>query len=181
MLKKSILLLITPVLISCSDVAPGVSVNDFFREKNINTILAHSLKIKIPESRVACGETVYVPAYSSIYFKDNTRVYNLTITLAIRNINQGQDIYIKEINYYNSGGKPVKKFLDRTIKVSPLETFDLVIAEDDTSGGIGSNFIVEWVSTAQVKSPLIETVMMSTRQGVGLSFTCTGRVIKKIK
>jgi 5,10-methenyltetrahydromethanopterin hydrogenase len=67
------------------------------------------------------------------------------------------------------------------VRVKPLETLDLVIAEDDTTGGIGANFIVQWISKTNAISPIVEAVMISIRQGVGLSFTENGRVIKKIK
>lgn len=180
-MKKILSLLLLPLLISCGNF-PGNSGDDgFFKKRNIDSITSHEIDEDVPDSAIAKGEYVYVPVYSSIYFKDSTKVYNLSATLSIRNIDTTNEIYVKEINYNNSRGENVKRFLKKNIKVKPLETFDLVIDEDDTTGGIGANFIVKWVSKQDIQSPIIESVMISIRQGVGLSFTENGRVIKKIK
>ncbi len=180
-MKKFLILIISPVIISCGDFTSGKPGLDFFNKLNMQKIAAHELARDIPDSSAAAGEYVYVPVYSSIYYRDSTKVYNLTVTLGIRNTDTANDIFIKEINYNNSQGASVRKFLNKPIRVKPLETFDLVIAEDDTTGGIGANFIVKWVSQSPVQSPVIEAVMISIRQGVGLSFVETGRVIKKIR
>jgi len=179
-MKKFLFILLLLPIISCGDQGDSGD-NSFFKKKNISSITSHEIGEDIPDSAAVKGEYVYVPVYSSIYFKDSTRVYNLSATLSIRNIDTVNEIYVKEINYNNSRGENVKKFLKKAIKVKPLETFDLVIDEDDTSGGIGANFIVKWISRHEVQSPIIESVMISIRQGVGLSFTEPGRVIKKIR
>ena len=180
-MKKSLLLFVLTTIVGCGYFSGEKPEPDFFNKLNMKKISAHELNQEIPESAIAAGEYVYVPVYSSIYYRDSTRVYNLTVTLGIRNIDTASDIFIQEINYNNSQGVNVKRFLGRPIRLKPLETFDLVIAEDDVSGGIGANFIVKWVSQSPVQSPVIEAVMLSIRQGVGLSFVENGRVIKKIK
>lgn len=180
-MKKLFLLTIIPFLISCGYSGGKESDPDFFQKLNMKKISEHQIERDIPDSSAAAGEYIYVPVYSSIYFRDNTRVYNLTVTLAVRNTDSSNDIYIKEINYNNSRGINVKKFLNKPVRVRPLETFDLVIAEDDTTGGIGANFIVKWVAEQQVHNPIVEAVMISIRQGVGLSFTESGTVLKKIR
>lgn len=180
-MKSYFITLVLPLFIACGDFTAGKPDLDFFHRLNMQKISEHELSYDIPESSISAGEYVYVPVYSSIYYRDSSKVYNLTVTLGIRNIDAVNDIYIQEINYNNSRGESVKKFLRRPVKVKPLETFDLVIAEDDITGGIGANFIVKWVSKSSVQSPLIEAVMISIRQGVGLSFIETGRVIRKIR
>ena len=183
-MKRFSKLLILPVLsaiISCNNMSSDKPDLEFFHKLNMKKISVHEMSEDIPDSSAAAGEYVYVPVYSSIYYRDSTKVYNLTVTLGIRNTDSLNDIFIKEINYYNSQGESVKKFLSRPIRVRPLETFDLVIAEDDTTGGIGANFIVKWISKTPVQSPIIEAVMISIRQGVGISFVGTGKVIKKVR
>ncbi len=180
-MKKLFILMILPGVISCGALSGDKPEPDFFNKLNIKKIKAHELPYDVPDSSVVAGEYVYVPVYSSIYYRDSTKVYNLTVTLGIRNTDIENDIFIKEINYNNSKGENVKKFLNKPVGVKPLETFDLVIAEDDISGGIGANFIVKWVSQKPVQSPIIEAVMISIRQGVGLSFLETGRVIKRVR
>ncbi len=180
-MKRLLPLAIIPFLIFCNCAGGKESDPDFFQKLNMKKIAEHQVDRDIPDSSAVAGEYIYVPVYSSIYFRDNTRVYNLTVTLAVRNTDAANDIYIKEINYNNSRGVSVKKFLDKPVRVRPLETFDLVIAEDDTTGGVGANFIIKWVAEQQVHNPIVEAVMISIRQGVGLSFTETGTVLKKIR
>jgi len=166
------------LLLACGQ--SQVNTVEFFNKKNSINIKSHEIDTSFDDSHAKMGEYVYVPVYSSVYFKDSTKLFNLTATLNIRNTDRNADLYLQEINYYNSKGSLVKKFLTRILKVKPLETFDIVIAEDDTSGGTGASFIIKWVSKDKIQDPIIEAVMISTRQGVGLSFITNGKVIKKI-
>lgn len=173
--KISIVILLSLICFSCGE--SQVNTVEFFNKKNSVNIKSHEIEKTIDASSIFKGETVYVPVYSSVYFKDSTSLYNLTATLNIRNIDREGELYLQDIDYYNSKGKLVKKFLNKTLRVKPLETFDLVIAESDISGGTGASFIVKWVSKSNIQSPIVEAVMISTRQGVGLSFITNGKVI----
>lgn len=51
---------------------------------------------------------------------------------------------------------------------------EFVVAEHDTTGGSGANFIVVWSADRPVSDPVIESVMISTRAGQDLSFTSRG-------
>jgi hypothetical protein len=177
--KISGLIILSMLYLSCGE--SQVSNIEFFNKKNSINIKSHEVEKDFDISSVIKGEVVYVPVYSSVYFKDSTSLYNLTATLNIRNIDREADLYLQEIDYYNSKGDLVKKFLSRNLRVKPLETFDLVIAESDTTGGTGASFIIKWVSKKNIQSPIVEAVMISTRQGVGLSFITNGKVIQAIK
>lgn len=176
--RISVLILSTLLYISCGD--SQINTVEFFNKKNSLNIKSHEVDQSFDNSSIIEGEVVYVPVYSSVYFKDSTSLYNLTATLNIRNIDRSGDLYLQEINYYNSKGDLVKNFLTKNLRVKPLETFDLVISENDTTGGTGASFIVKWVSKSNIQSPIVEAVMISTRQGVGLSFITNGKVIQTI-
>jgi len=177
--RISVLILSSLLFFSCGD--SQINTVEFFNKKNSLNIKSHEVDQSFDNSSVIKGEVVYVPVYSSVYFKDSTSLYNLTATLNIRNIDRSGDLYLQEINYYNSKGDLAKNFLTKNLKVKPLETFDLVISENDTSGGTGASFIVKWVSKSNIQSPIVEAVMISTRQGVGLSFITNGKVIETIR
>ncbi|HNX22751.1 MAG TPA: DUF3124 domain-containing protein [Spirochaetota bacterium] len=174
--RISVVILSSLLYFSCGE--SQVNTVEFFNKKNSVNIKSHEIEKAFDSSSIADGETVYVPIYSSVYFKDSTSLYNLTATLNIRNVDRDGELYLQEIDYYNSKGELVKKFLNKILKVKPLETFDLVIAESDISGGTGSSFIVKWVAKKNIQSPVVEAVMISTRQGVGLSFITNGKVIQ---
>jgi len=176
MKRIPVAILLSLLCFSCGE--SQVNTVEFFNKKNSANIKTHEIEQTFDSSSIVKEETVYVPVYSSVYFKDSTSLYNLTATLNIRNVDISGELYLKEIDYHNSKGELVKKFIHKILRVKPLETFDLVIAENDISGGTGASFIVKWFSKSSIQSPVVEAVMISTRQGVGLSFITTGKVIQ---
>jgi Protein of unknown function (DUF3124) len=125
------------------------------------------------------GQTIYVPIYSHIYIRDKTRVINLTATLSIRNTDAQNPISITSVRYYNTVGSHVRDYIKEPLRLAPMASTDFVVAEDDTSGGAGANFIVEWGAGSEVTVPVVEAVMISTASQQGISFVSTGRVIKE--
>jgi hypothetical protein len=123
------------------------------------------------------GQTIYVPAYSHIYSGNREQPFLLAATLSIRNINPNYQIKITIVNYYETQGKLLKKYLNKPIILTPLESLRYVIPEKDKSGGSGANFIVEWKSDKFVNPPIVESIMIGTQNQQGVSFISRGRVI----
>ncbi|MHC5729891.1 MAG: DUF3124 domain-containing protein, partial [Nostoc sp.] len=96
--------------------------------------------------KIAMGQTIYVPAYSHIYHYNRQEIFNLAVTLSIRNTDLVNPIIISSVRYYDSAGKLVKQYLERPIQLDALASTDFFINRHDTSGGLGANFIVEWVA-----------------------------------
>jgi hypothetical protein len=124
------------------------------------------------------GQTIYVPVYSHIYIRDKSRVINLAATLSIRNTDAQNPIRISSARYYDTNGALVREYVKASLRLAPMASTDFVVAEDDTSGGAGANFIVEWSAGAEVTEPVVEAVMISTASQQGISFVSQGRVIK---
>ena len=135
-------------------------------------------KIKLDETvKIVRGQTVYVPIYSEIHhFKGRT--FQLAATLSVRNTDPKNSIIITSVNYYNSNGELVKKYLDSPLRLARLASTDFVVTEDDRTGGSGANFLVEWVAETKVYEPIVEAVMVSTTSQQGISFVSVGRVIE---
>jgi len=123
------------------------------------------------------GQTIYVPAYSHIYIGNREQPFFLTVTLSIRNIDPKHQIKITVINYYETQGKLLKKYLEKPVILSPLESLRYIIPESDKAGGSGANFIVEWKSDKLANPPIVESIMISTKSRQGVSFTSRGRAI----
>lgn len=123
------------------------------------------------------GQSIYVPAYSHIYWGNHETPFLLSVTLSIRNIDPYHSMQIVVVDYYETQGKLLRKFLDKPVSLGPLESLRYVINEKDKSGGSGANFIVEWKSEKPVNPPIIESIMIGTQNQQGLSFTSRGRVI----
>jgi hypothetical protein len=127
------------------------------------------------------GQSVYVPAYSDIFFADTERTWDLAVTLAIHNTDAESPINITSIRYYDTDGNLVAEYVEEAITLNPWATAGVVIERRDKSGGVGANFIVDWEADGSVTEPVIETVMVSTSGTQGLGFTSPGRVISEVQ
>lgn len=68
----------------------------------------------LSEVKRCTGQTVYVPIYSHIYSGDREHIpFLLAATLSIRNTDPDQPITVTAIDYYDSDGKLLKKYLKR--------------------------------------------------------------------
>ncbi len=128
--------------------------------------------------KIMAGQTVYVPIYSQIYMWDQNRTMDLTATLSVRNTDLTQPLIINSVNYYDTNGKLIRKYLERSGELAPLAATSFVIHQEDTSGGPGAAFVVEWVAQQPVTTPVIEAIMINTSGNQGVSFISAGRVIK---
>lgn len=128
--------------------------------------------------KTVMGQTIYVPAYSYIYHYDRQQTYNLTATLSIRNTDLTNPIIITSVRYNNSAGNLVRKYLERPTQLAALASTNFAVDSSDNSGGLGANFIVEWVSQTEVSSPIVETIMIGSSFQQGISWISPGKVIK---
>jgi len=128
--------------------------------------------------KITAGQTIYVPVYSHMYYRDQRRILNLAATLSIRNTDLTQSMIITSARYYNTAGKLIKEYLPRPVQLIALASTDVVIDLRDTSGGSGANFIVEWVAEKKISDPVVEAIMIGTESSQGISFTSPGKVIK---
>jgi len=101
----------------------------------------------------------------------------LTVTLSIRNIDPNHQIKITLVDYYETQGKLLKKYIDKPTILNPLESLRYVIPEKDKSGGSGANFMVKWQSDKFVNPPIIESIMIGTQSQQGVSFTSRGQEV----
>ena len=131
------------------------------------------------EYRLSKGQTLYVPVYSNIFSAPKKIPYNLATILSIRNTDMSNPINIVAADYYDTKGKLVKKYYLQPLTLAPLESTDIFIPEEDTTGGTGANFIVKWNSQKEVNAPIIESVMFGMKSGQGISFVSSGQEIKE--
>ena len=131
------------------------------------------------EIKLSRGQSVYIPIYSHIYSGDREHPFFLAATLSIRNTDPKYPITILSVDYYDSSGKLLRKYIDRPTQLDAIASTRFVIKESDKSGGSGANFIVRWKSDYNVNVPIMESVMISTRTQQGISFTSRGQVIEE--
>ena len=131
----------------------------------------------IDDSRVVAGQTVYVPAYSSVYTADQAHRFDLAVMLSIRNTDPHQPMILTAARYYDQDGQLVRNYLEKPMRIQPMAAMEFFVAESDTRGGVSASFLVEWVAEQSVNAPVIESVMIGTASTQGISFTCPGRVL----
>jgi len=135
--------------------------------------------VDISSSELNYLETDYVPVYSDIYFQDGTRRFKLTTTLSIRNTSMVDSAYVLQATYYDSYGKVLSEYLKSPLLLSPLESIEFVVEEDEQVGGAGANFIVKWGAANYSDQMLIQSVMISTYGQQGMSFMSNSKVIER--
>ena len=172
MLKFVVVLLHLLALTACAPQAERQAASQPATAKTLPTISAAD------DGRQIVGQTIYVPIYSHIYIRDQSRAINLTATLSIRNTDAQNPIRINSARYYDTNGTLVKEYVPTPLRLAPMASTDFVVAADDTSGGVGANFIVEWSAGVEVTMPVVEAVMISTASQQGISFVSAGRVIR---
>lgn len=119
------------------------------------------------------GKT-YLPIYSEIYDQTDKTTHLLTTTVSIRNTSQTDSLYITTADYYNTNGEQIRKYINKPIFLTPLESIEIVIPRLDASGGTGANFIFDWSIKNAKYEPLFEAVMVWTTGTQGISFTTRG-------
>lgn len=130
------------------------------------------------ETRVTEEATIYIPAYSHIYLLSGSP-YPLAATLSVRNTDPDERLYIKSVQYFDTSGNLVHDYLDRTIQLKPLETIEFFVAAEDSRGGSGANFLVNWATMAKINKPIVEAVMVGVQGSHSLSFRTVGTPIEK--
>lgn len=126
------------------------------------------------------GGTVYAPVYSHTFVGEGNVQFNFTVTLSLRNTDQTNPISISRLDYYNSDGKLVKSYLEKDRVLQPMASMKVLIKESDTTGGEGASFLITWRSGFAVSQPIIESLMVGTRQQQGISFISRGVTISTV-
>ncbi|MEZ4970852.1 MAG: DUF3124 domain-containing protein [Flavobacteriaceae bacterium] len=137
---------------------------------------------QISENRTALvmgdvNQTVYIPIYSEIYNRTKDAKVLLTATLSIRNTSEADTLFLSRVDYFNTEGALVRRYLEQSIYLKPLETIDYVIEEKDGEGGTGANFLIDWYAERPL-NPLFQAVMLGAVSNQAFSFTTEGVIVK---
>jgi hypothetical protein len=132
---------------------------------------------RAPDSTMEQGVT-YLSVYSQIYSQNEHSTRDLTVTVSLRNTNESDTVFIDRAAYYDTKGKLIRSYFERSIYIAPMETVEIVIDEVDREGGTGANFLFHWSTAHGLHEPHFESVMISTAGQQGISFTCRGKRLK---
>ena len=121
--------------------------------------------------------TVYVAAYSTLRLASGKAKVNLATTLTIHNTSEKVPLIVLRVDYFDTAGKLLHHYLTSPVAIRPLGSAETFVQADDTRGGTGANFVVEWGTDGQITEPLIEAVMVGTIGTQGFSFTSRGKTM----
>ena len=127
--------------------------------------------------RVAIRRTVYVAAYSTVRLGSGKGKVELATTLSIHNTSEERPLNILRVDYFDTAGNLVHSYLPKPIAIRPFGTVEAFVPAENTRGGTGANFIVEWTADRRITDPLIEAVMVGTLGAQGFSFTSRGKTM----
>ena len=139
----------------------------------------NEVPIQLSDLDVTTGQTIYVPAYSEMYIA-RERTLDLAVTLTVHNTDFEHPIILTSVRYYDTQGQLLKEYLAEPRQLAPLASTDFFVDANEQSGGLGTNFIVEWVAEQPVFEPIVEAIMLNTSNNQGISLTTPGRVINQI-
>lgn len=131
------------------------------------------------ELQIVTGQTLYVPAYSEIFYGSTDRKTALAVTLAIHNTDFTSPIIVQSVQYFDTNGQLVRDYISEPVQVAPLATTGFLVEAGDQRGGWGANFIVRWGAEKAVYEPIVEAIMINTSSGLGMSMISPGRVISQ--
>jgi hypothetical protein len=151
------------------------------------TVVALAVLLAFPQSgwsisseiRLSKGQTLYVPVYSNVFTGPRKLPLQLAATLSIRNTDMAAFFKVTAIDYYDTNGKLVRRYIVRPMVVAPLSTIYVHIEEKDKIGGFGANFIVRWQSDSVINAPVVECVMIGATGGQGISFVSPAQEIRE--
>lgn len=141
---------------------------------SIDTINWNKRLVTYPLKDSIIQGSTYLSVYSEIYDRTENRTHNLTTTVSMRNTNRKDSIFIEKAEYFDTQGKSIRTYFNKTIFIAPLETVEIIIDEKDQEGGSGANFLFDWKIKFKSNEPLFEGIMISTSEQQGLSFTTQG-------
>jgi hypothetical protein len=121
---------------------------------------------------------LYVPAYHQLRFGIKGKL-DFSITLSIQNTSEDKVLVLERIDYFNSAGTLLQKYLAKPIALRPFGTVEIFVAKDER-GAPGANFLVGWAAAGAIAEPVAETVMIGSQGSFGYSFSSQGRSIRPV-
>ncbi len=120
----------------------------------------------------------YVPAFSSVRMETGKTRLDLAVTLSIHNSSQSATLVLNRIDYFDTAGALIQRYLPHAIALRPLGTIEIFVGRDDVRGGLGANFMVDWAATGPITEPVIDAVMLGSVGTNSYAFAVQGRPIR---
>jgi hypothetical protein len=130
---------------------------------------------------LSTGYTIYVPIYRSFYqiYGSSRDAYSLTSTACLHNTDPKQAITVLCVDYYDSSGKLLKKFIDAPLTIKPWNSREITIESSTKADDFGANLIIRWKAGQPANPPVVEVLMTGQFLNRGVSFMTRGVEVKE--
>ncbi len=130
------------------------------------------------EVKLIKGQTLYVPSYTSLM--SGSHAFEAKPTIFIHNTDQNNTINIVRIDFYNTDGKLVEKYLQQPRKLNANSATRIYVKELlKGEEGSGAHFIIQWQAENKVVEPLVQTWFVGAVGTRGYSYTSPARIIQE--
>jgi hypothetical protein len=130
---------------------------------------------------LSSGQTVYLPVYTYVYVEGKAMTFPVTPTLSLRNTDPANPITIVSAKYYGPDGKLVRDYLEKPIKLDPLNSVKYMVKETEFKESGGPCFLITWKADREVNTPMVTCITIGSRGQQGISFVSEGRPIRTSK
>ena len=133
------------------------------------------------EVKLVKGQTIYVPSYTSFMGgRAPAYAFEAKPTIFFHNTDQNHPISIVRLDFYNTDGKLVEKYLQQPLKLNPnsatrVNVKELLKGEE----GSGAHFIIQWQADHKVVEPLVQAWFVGAVGTRGYSYTSPVRIIQE--
>jgi hypothetical protein len=134
----------------------------------------------LPSEPLGVSGSFYVPVYSSVSLNEGRLRADFSVTMNIHNASENQPLVIRRIAYFDTAGKLVESYLKEPVALKPFATVDVFIPINDTRGGTGANFVVDWAAAGEIAEPVIEALMIGSVASGHYAIVSQGRPVKLV-
>lgn len=132
----------------------------------------------VPTQPAAVRGRSFVPLHSTVIAGAGRTRLNFSGSLSIHNTSARHVLVVDAIEYRNAAGQLVESYMSHPIGLRPFASMQVTIAQEDTRGGIGPSFIVDW-SSSDSDEPAIEAVMIASQGTQGFSTVSAARRVNR--
>ncbi len=88
----------------------------------------------------------FVPLHSTVIAGAGRTRLNFSGSLSIHNTSARHVLVIDAIEYRDAAGQLLQSYVPQPIGLRPFASIQVAIAQEDTSGGVGPSFVIDWSS-----------------------------------
>lgn len=98
----------------------------------------------------------------------------LSVLLSVRNVDPSATVSLSHVDYFDTSGHRVRRYLKQPRALRPLETAEFTVPTFDEKGGSGANFLIYWEGPSDAHALLTEAVMVGQIGAGYISFSSRG-------